>query len=97
MAKQTTLYDMEDAPKKTDNLRKKWENGFQRWCNKALEDGSSPDGKCGCGIICDYCEDNTYGRPCVRALNAMCRDSRITIDYENTSYENAWEGEFDNG
>lgn len=97
MAEQVALYAVEDAPKKNDNLRRRWENGFQKWSNKKGNDGSTPEGVCGFGIICDYCEDNTFGRPCVRALNAMCRDSRITIDYSKTSYENAWMGVFGNG
>lgn len=35
---------------------------------------------------------NSYGRPCVRALNAMCREKRITIDYEKRNYEEVWDG-----
>lgn len=34
--------------------------------------------------------DNSYGRPCVRALNAMCREKNITIDYENYDFEEIW-------
>ena len=47
--------------------------------------------------MCDYCEDNTYGRPCVRSLNAMIREKRLKIDYEKTGYVEAWEGILDNG
>lgn len=46
--------------------------------------------------MCDYCDDNTYGRPCVRALNAMIREKRLKIDYEKTGYVEAWEGILDN-
>ena len=42
--------------------------------------------------MCDYCEDNSYGRPCVRALNEMCREKGIAIDYDNRNYEDIWNG-----
>ena len=44
--------------------------------------------------MCDNCEDITYGRPCVRALNDMCRAKNIKIDYEKQTIEYAWEGVF---
>lgn len=77
---------------RVDNERRKWENGFQRWSNKShlKENITEPYGVCGYGSMCDYCEDNTYGRPCVRALNAMCRDKGITLDYTNNDYEQLW-------
>lgn len=77
--------------KKTDNLRRNWENGFQKWSNEQAQDETSPLGVCGYGSMCDYCEDNTYGRPCVRALNAMCRAEGIKIDYTNKNYQKVWE------
>ena len=97
MAEQIALYAEEPKKRKTDNVRRRWENGFQKWSNEKGNDGSTPEGACGFGVMCDYCGDNTFGRPCVRALNAMCRDSRIAIDYEKQSYEAAWRGEFGNG
>lgn len=72
--------------------KKKWEDAFQKWSNKQFNDAYSPLGKCGYGSICDYCEDNSYGRPCVRALNAMCREKRIQIDYTNYDFEKVWIG-----
>ena len=81
-------------PKAVDNVRRKWESGFQRWSNKQLFDGTTPNGKCGYGAMCDYCEDNTYGRPCVRALNAMCREKNIKIDYTKYNYQDIWEGDY---
>ena len=93
MADQLVLYSVEEPPKRPDDkLRRKWENGFQRWSNKELMDGGTGYGACGYGSMCDYCEDNTYGRPCVRALNAMIREKRLSIDYEKTTYEEAWDG-----
>lgn len=97
MAEQTALFAVEAKPNTANKERRKWENGFQRWSNKQFIEGGTGYGACGYGCMCDYCVDNSFGRPCVRALNAMCRDSRITINYAKTSYENAWEGVFDNG
>ena len=97
MAEQVALYAEEPKKRKTDNVRRRWENGFQRWCNDASQESGIPSGKCGYSYICDYCEDQSFGRPCVRALNALCRDCSITIDYEKQSYADAWEGYFDNG
>ena len=73
-----------DAAKK---MKRNWENAFQRWSNKQSQDGSSPLGCCGYGSICDYCEDNHIGRPCVRALNAKAREKRIEIDYSDRDFE----------
>ena len=86
-----------EPPKKPINKEKRnWENAFQRWSNKAgfKENIVEPYGVCGYGSICDYCEDNTYGRPCVRALNEMCREKHITIDYKNKTFEDIWNGVF---
>ena len=80
---------------KIDKQKRNWENGFQRWSNdQALNYDDRPFGKCGYGSMCDYCEDNSYGRPCVRALNEMCRDSYIKIDYSKRNYEDIWNGVF---
>mgnify|MGYP004628062371 FL=1 len=77
-----------------DKQKRNWENAFQMWSNREswLTDSY---GKCGCGIICDYCEDNSYGHPCVRALNQMCREKRIKIDYSKRNFEDIWNGIFE--
>ena len=31
-----------------------------------------------------------YGRPCVRALNDMCREKRIKIDYDDYDFTKVW-------
>jgi hypothetical protein len=80
--------------KATDKAKRKWEDGFQKWSNEKSQDGTEPTGCCGWGWMCDNCADNSYGRPCVRALNKTCRNEGITIDYENTTYEDAWYGRF---
>ena len=80
-------------PKK-DKQKRNWENNFQNWSNKQFQEGSSGYGACGYGSMCDYCEDNSYGRPCIRALNEMCRTKRITIDYSKRNYEDIWNGVF---
>lgn len=72
------------------NLKRRWENAFQRWSNSQWDDGYSSLGKCGYGSMCDYCKDNSYGRPCVRALNAMCREKHVEIDYTNYNFEEIW-------
>lgn len=90
-----TLFPMDayTVPTKTAVDKKKkrnWENAFQRWSNKEFEDGSSPEGCCGYGAICDWCEDNSYGRPCIRAFNAMCREKKIVPDYTDYDFQKWW-------
>lgn len=95
MAEQLDIFGNVVKPHSNPDNKKKrnWENGFQRWSNeKGLNAPTEHYGKCGYGVMCDYCEDNTYGRPCVRALNAMCRDKGISIDHNNKNYEEIWEG-----
>ena len=73
--------------------KRNWENAFQRWSNAQgieAETNTTGYGCCGYGSMCDWCEDNSYGRPCVRALNAMCREKKITIDYENYDFKEIW-------
>lgn len=79
--------DLPKKKKKIDPERRAWENAFQKWSDKESQDGTSPLGCCGYGQICDYCKDNDKGRPCVRALNAMCRENHITIDYSDRDFE----------
>ena len=82
--------ELEEQIKRSDTYRKlkrKWENDFQKWSNEMSQDGTSPLGCCGWGKICNYCTDNHIGRPCVRALNAMCREKRIEIDYSDRNFE----------
>ena len=79
-----------DVPKKkqtVDNVKRNWENAFQKWSNEMSQDETSPLGICGWSKICDYCTDNHIGRPCVRALNAMYREKRIEIDYSDRNFE----------
>lgn len=79
-----------ELPKKRkpqEKERRAWENAFQRWSNEAAQDETSPLGICGFGKICNYCTDNHIGRQCVRALNAMCREKRIEIDYSVRNFE----------
>lgn len=99
MAEQYDIFGNCTEPTKpkanTDKQKRNWENGFQNWSNKCLQhDDTSSNGVCGCGSMCDCCEDNSYGRPCVRALNAMCREKNIKIDYSKKNYEDIWNGVF---
>ena len=81
-----------EARKLTEDKKRKrnWENHFQKWSDKQSEDGHTPEGCCGTGTLCDYCEDNSYGRPCVRALNTMCREKKIVIDYTDYDFKKVW-------
>ena len=81
---------------KVEPLKRSWENGFQKWSNTVFLDESNHYGACGFGVICNYCGDNSYGRPCVRALNEMCRVKHKTIDYADKSDSN-YEKWFDGG
>lgn len=72
--------------------KRNWENAFQRWSDKEAMDGTTPYGCCGYGSMCDYCKDNHYGRPCVRALNEMVREKHLQIDYSKRDFEEIWRG-----
>lgn len=72
------------------NAKLRWENGFQRWSDEQMNERDYY-GKCGYSNICDYCTDNTKGRPCVRALNEMCRDRNIKLDYTKKDYAEIWD------
>lgn len=94
MNEQITMSGVDIAPSKDAEFlkrKRKWEKGFQKWSDSQVDEYSSL-GKCGYGSMCDYCEDVSYGRPCVRALNEMLRETDKTIDYENMSFEDVWEG-----
>lgn len=89
--KQIALFDIPKKDNTGKNEKLRWENGFQKWSNEQAQDGRTALGKCGYSSICDYCKDNCYGRPCVRALNYMCRELKITLDYTNKNYQEIWE------
>ena len=87
----------ENKPKKSDEsdkVKRNWENRFQRWCNEMFEEEGTSIGKCGNGGMCDYCADNSYGRPCVRALNQMLREKRLSIDYNNADFLQIWNNSY---
>lgn len=74
--------------------KRNWENAFQRWSDSQSHDSLTSIGVCGYGAMCDYCEDNSYGRPCIRALNELCRTRGITINYSKRDFEEIWYGRF---
>lgn len=86
-------YEYPIIKKPVNKEKRNWENRFQRWIDKEWQDETTPTGMCGFGAICDYCKDNDKGRPCVRALNLMCKEENKHIDYTKTDYEKAWYGE----
>lgn len=87
--------DLKQQVYRLDNFHKEkrnWENAFQKWSNEQSQNGSNSCGCCGYGSMCDWCEDNTFGRPCVRALNAMLREKGRQIDYSKRNFEDVWYG-----
>lgn len=81
-------------------LKRKWENAFQKWSNEKSHDGTTFLGKCDCSFICNYCTEVDKGRPCVRALNCMLRETRGKIDYGKTDeeyFEDIFQGGINNG
>lgn len=97
MNEQIRLFEDESntQSKAEEKKKRNWENAFQNWSNnEALDNDTSINGKCGYGSMCDYCSDNSYGRPCVRALNAMCREKGIYLNYDLMDFEDVWNGEF---
>lgn len=80
----------EGLQKKKASVKRRWEYAFQKWCDEQAQDKRTATGICGFGQICDWCTDNSYGRPCVRALNAMCCKKRIKIDYSKQNFEDIW-------
>lgn len=92
MKEQITLFSIPKS-ERTDLIKRRWEDGFQRWSDKMQQESTVSYGKCGYGVMCGWCTDNDYGKPCVRALNAMCREKRMLIDYTNANYAALWNGE----
>ena len=92
MSEQMTLFKIPEG-ERTDLAIRRWENAFQKWSDKQALNGKYEYGACGYGVMCDYCEDNSYGRPCVRALNKMCREKNLLIDYSNRDFRKVWLGE----
>ncbi len=78
--------------KPRDKKRDAWNKRFQRWSNEQSQDGTTPLGSCGYGYICDWCEDNDKGNPCVRALNAMLRETHRCLDYETADFADVFMG-----
>lgn len=93
MNEQITMFPIPKG-ERTDLVKRRWENAFQKWSDKhgMNTDNTEDYGCCGYGSMCDWCEDNSYGRPCVRALNAMCREKGIYLNYANRDFEKVWRG-----
>ena len=86
----------DNLKKMKKRVRRRWEYAFQKWSNEhGIESANNTTsyGCCGFAKICDYCKDNSYGKPCVRALNAMLREQKIEIDYSDRDFEKIWRGE----
>lgn len=85
MKDQLEFFKIEPSAEK--KLKRKWENAFQKWSNEKSQDGMTSLGKCGYGLICDYCTETDKGRPCVRALNETLRETVGKIDYSEIDEE----------
>lgn len=90
-------YDNKSKRKPVDKVRRNWQARFQRWSDKNSMDGMTSRGKCGYGSMCDYCTNNHYGNPCVRALNCMLKEKGLTIDYQSADFYDVWDGEYFKG
>lgn len=96
MSEQLSLFEQamlsDNLVKKKKSVKRKWEYAFQKWSDKhGIESDNTEDyGCCGYGSMCDWCTDNSYGKPCVRALNAMCREKKIQLDYSKRNFEEIW-------
>jgi len=92
MCEQLTLIPMPKADNTEKNAKRRWENAFQEWSNdQCINNGFTSYGACGYGSMCDWCMANDYGRPCVRALNKMCREKGIALDYSKQNFEEIWD------
>ena len=93
MCEQIAMFKMPKANNTDLNAKRRWENAFQKWSDEHGFQGNCTEswGACGYGSMCDWCEANDYGRPCVRALNAMCREKNIKIDYTDRNFEKVWD------
>lgn len=81
------LEQIPDEKKKSDRRKKeKWQKAFQAYSDKKAQDDTTPSGKCGYMDFCDYCTDNSYGRPCVRAFNEWARANHIQADYDDFDF-----------
>lgn len=66
--------------------KEKWQKAFQAYSDKMSQDGTTASGKCGYMDFCDYCTDNSYGRPCVRAFGKWARANKIQVDYDDFDF-----------
>lgn len=93
-----TEEEIADLERQMENYReykkkkRRWEYAFQKWSdNHGMQEHCTESwGACGYGSMCDWCKDNDYGRPCVRALNAMLREKGETIDYDDMDFTKVW-------
>ena len=99
---QNTNNDYDDIPEEPKKVKKKkklpafrleqgkrrrnFNDRFQRWCNS--------NGKCGKGSVCTYCDDKTKCQPCVSALNRLCKENHISLDYSRRDFAEVWGGTF---
>lgn len=86
----------------TKAVRDKWLDGFQNWCEETYDDDETLLGKCGFGMVCEYCKMDTRSlsdnEMCKRAFVEMIKNHKRlipnlqSINYAELDYEDAWEG-----
>ena len=79
-----------------EKKKRRWEYAFQKWSDRNGAKALTHYGSCGFGVICDYCKNNSYGKPCVRALNEWLRERHKALDYDivtEAAFEAAFDGE----
>ena len=91
------LFGEEVPEKKRDKKRTAWNRRFQAWSDRMTQEEGTPYGKCAHGAICDFCADNSYGSPCVRALNEWMKETGRKVDYDKEDFEAVFMGEEQDG
>lgn len=76
----------DEQAKTKRRIKEKWQRAFQAYSDKMAQVSTTASGKCGYMNFCDYCEDNSYGRPCVRAFGEWACENNIEVDYTDFDF-----------
>mgnify|MGYP006981641193 CR=1 FL=1 len=81
---------VDETANKNRKNRSKWRNGMQAYCDRQQINGrADKDGWCACGYMnmCYYCNGADITKACVDAIEEMCYEKKISIEYSRTDYE----------
>lgn len=81
---------VDETANKNRKNRSKWRKGMQAYCDRQQINGrADKDGWCACGYmgICYYCNGSDMAKACVDAIEEMCYERGISIDFSRTDYE----------